>query len=374
MAKVNGLVKADLSDIFSLEMVRSLFRGVGQVMFQGNGWTGALFLIGIFWGSYASDAGYVAWGALLGVVVSTLTGFILGLPKSQGFQGLWGFNGVLVGCAFPTFMGATPLMWIALVLCAAMTTWVRVALNNVMKPWKVNSFTFPFVLCTWIFLLAAHVMGGLPPTHMDTPAFPSEMPSHVTPGLWPMVKYWLRGISQVFLIDSWVAGLLMVLGLLVSNRWAALWAVVGSAVALSVALLYRAPGMDVEGGLYGFSSVLTGIALGATFYHVNLRSALWALLGVIVTVFFQAAIDVLLTPLGVAALTSPFCIVTWLFLLPLFKFNQSKEEDEDHSSWRNLNARQRRVESSTPQPTPQPTPQHEVPKSSINTSSESFGK
>ena len=185
-----------------------------------------------------------------------------------------------------------------------------------------------------------------------------------------MVKYWLRGISQVFLIDSWVAGLFMVLGLLVSNRWAALWAVVGSAVALSVALLYRAPGMDVEGGLYGFSSVLTGIALGATFYHVNLRSALWALLGVIVTVFFQAAIDVLLTPLGVAALTSPFCIVTWLFLLPLFKFNQSKEEDEDHSSWRNLNARQRRVESSTPQP----TPQHEVPKSSINTSSESFGK
>ena len=37
MAKVNGLVKADLSDIFSMEMIRSLFRGVGQVMFQNNG-------------------------------------------------------------------------------------------------------------------------------------------------------------------------------------------------------------------------------------------------------------------------------------------------------------------------------------------------
>ena len=45
MAKVNGLVKADLSDIFSMEMIRSLFRGVGQVMFQNNGITGLLFMV-----------------------------------------------------------------------------------------------------------------------------------------------------------------------------------------------------------------------------------------------------------------------------------------------------------------------------------------
>ncbi|MBR5454245.1 MAG: urea transporter, partial [Rikenellaceae bacterium] len=85
MAKVNGLVKADLNDIFSMEMIRCLFRGAGQVMFQNNGITGLLFLVGIFWGSYASHTGYVAWGAVLGVVVSTITGFLLGLPKSHGF-------------------------------------------------------------------------------------------------------------------------------------------------------------------------------------------------------------------------------------------------------------------------------------------------
>jgi urea transporter len=206
---------------------------------------------------------------------------------------------------------------------------------------------------------------------MDTPAFPTEMSAHVDGSLWSVVKYWLRGISQVFLIDSWVTGLLFVLGLLVSNRWAALWAIIGSAVALGVALIYRAPGVDVAAGLYGFSPVLTGIALGATFYHVNIRSALWALLGVIATVFFQAAVDVLLTPLGIAALTSPFCVVTWLFLLPLFKFNATKEEDEDHSMWQELN--RRHAKEKTPalsQQAPAPSPKSSVASSS-NTNKES---
>ncbi|MEI3553951.1 MAG: urea transporter [Alistipes senegalensis] len=35
------------------------------------------------------------------MIVSTVTGYILGFPARDGEQGLWGFNGVLVGCAFP---------------------------------------------------------------------------------------------------------------------------------------------------------------------------------------------------------------------------------------------------------------------------------
>ena len=132
----------------SLEFIRSLLRGAGQVMFQNSAWTGLLFLCGIFWGAYAQGTGIVAWGALLGVTVSTLAGRLLGLPAEDGRQGLWGFNGILVGCAFPTFMGNTVWMWLALTLCAALTTWVRTGFNNVMAPWKTNSLTFPFVFCT----------------------------------------------------------------------------------------------------------------------------------------------------------------------------------------------------------------------------------
>ena len=92
---------------------RTLFRGIGQVMFQDSMWTGILFTIGIFWGAYEEGIGIVAWGLLLGAIVSTLTGYILQLPDTKGGQGLWGFNGCLVGCAFPTFLGNTIWMWLA---------------------------------------------------------------------------------------------------------------------------------------------------------------------------------------------------------------------------------------------------------------------
>lgn len=313
-----------------LGFIDVLLRGTGQVMFQNSAWTGLLFMIGIFWGSWQQHNLLVGWGALLGVTVSTATGYLLRLPDSDGRQGLWGFNGVLVGCAFPTFMGNTFWMWLALVICACLTTWVRTGLNNVMAPWKVNSFTFPFVFCTWLFLLAARAMNGMPPVHMSAPTLPVEAAELAGVTFPELVGYWLKGVSQVFLIDSWVTGALFLVGLFLSDRWAALWAAVGSAVALAVAILFGASGSAVEGGLYGFSAVLTAIALATVFYKPSPRSALWALAGIVVTVFVQAGLNVAVAPLGIATLTAPFCIATWLFLLPLIRFD---EQEPDHSNW-----------------------------------------
>ena len=102
-------------------------------------------------------------------------------------------------------------------------------------------------------------------------------------------------------------------------------------MALFVALILKAPGADIAHGLYGFSPVLTAIALATVFYKPNMRSAVWALLGIVVTVFVQAGMDVMMAPVGIATLTGPFCITTWLFLLPLLKFDSP--EKPDHSNW-----------------------------------------
>ena len=89
--------------------ISGTLKGAGQVMFQGSAWTGLLIMAGIFWGCYGPDGEHmplVAWGALVGLVVSTAMGYIFE-SKSDGDQGLWGFNGILVGCAVFTFL-ATP--------------------------------------------------------------------------------------------------------------------------------------------------------------------------------------------------------------------------------------------------------------------------
>lgn len=294
-------------------------------------------LAGIFVGSLASGHAEVALGAVVGVVVATLTGYLLALPQDEGDAGLWGFNGVLVGVAMMTFLGSTPLSWVALVLASAMSVWVREGLNRVGARHKVNSLTFPFVLCTWLFLAAARVLAGLDEVSLSHPMLPSihhyDIAATPPSSLLEGVKWVLRGIGQIMLQDSWVAGFLFVVGLLVSSPWVALWALVGSAVGTYGALLYGASEVAVSSGLYGFSPALTAIALGSVFYRPSWRSALWAVVGAVATLFAQAALNVFLLPLGLPALTAPFCITTWLFLLPLLRLESGKKTEEDHSSW-----------------------------------------
>lgn len=306
------------------DTVRTYFRGIGQVMFQESAWTGLLFLAGIFWGSYECHLPQVAWGAVVGGAVSVIAGYMMGEKPSDGAAGLWGFNGVLVGCAFPTFLANTWLMWACLVFCALLTTWLRRAFNNVMAPWKVNSLTFPFVFTTWIFLLSAGILHGLDGSGLSTPVMAESFTNGLPVGFGDLVVYWLKGISQVFLVNSWVTGVFFIVALAVCSRWAAVWAMVSSAIALGLALLFKADPADISAGLFGFSPVLTGIALGCTFFKPTWRSALWTVAGVIATFFIQAAMDVLLKNWGVPTLTGPFCVATWLFLLPLYRLGNSR--------------------------------------------------
>ena len=317
---------------FSLQgSVRGLLRGSGQVMFQQSAWTGLLFLAGIFWGAYNAGAPQVAWGSLLGLAASSFAGWIIGEYPEDGQDGLWGFNGILVGCAFPTFMASVPVMWVALVFCAMLTTWMRRGFNNVSVRFKINSLTFPFVFLTWIFLLSARVLTGMPLADADSPALIIHIGGQIDWSIEAFVGYWLKGVSQVFLINNAVTGVLFLAGLAVCSIWAAAYAALGSAVALAVAVAYGADPADVTAGLFGFSPVLTGIALGCTFYKVNWRTFLWALMGIIATVFIQAGMDALMTPWGLPTLTGPFCVATWLFLLPLYQLD---ENPPDKSDWK----------------------------------------
>lgn len=310
--------------------LRSTLRGSGQVMFQQSAWTGILFLAGIFWGAYECHTPAVAWGAVVGLVASTIAGYIVSSDKSPGEAGLWGFNGILVGCAFPTFLASTWQMWLALIFCSMLTTWVRTGMNNVMAPWKVNSLTFPFVLLTWFFLFASRMMDGISPDGLSVPTLTEHVSTALDTSFGNLIIYWLKGISQVFLINSWVTGLFFLAALAVCSRWAALWGALGSAISLAIAIIFKADAGDIASGLFGFSPVLTAIALGCTFYHPCWRSALWSITGIIATVFVQAGMDAFFAPFGLPTLTGPFCVTTWLFLLPQFRFTPTPEAGLTH--------------------------------------------
>lgn len=307
--------------------IRGLLRGSGQVMFQQSAYTGILFLLGIFWGAYAAGAPQIAAGAVLGLIASSFAGWITGVHIQDGQDGLWGFNGILVGCAFPSFLAPVPLMWVSLICCAMLTTWMRRGFNNVTAACKINSLTFPFVFCTWVFLLASRVLTATPLADPTDPSLVMQISGELDWTAQAFLEYWLKGISQVFLIDNCITGVIFLVGLAACSVWAAIYAAASSALALIVAIGFGANPASVSQGLFGFSPVLTGIALGTTFYSVNWKSALWAAAGVIATVFIQAGMDAFMLPWGIPTLTAPFCIATWLFLLPLYQLDEQTKPD-----------------------------------------------
>jgi len=254
-----------------IKFIDVTLRGCAQVMFQNNPLTGLIFFIAIFIAAYGEGNPAAAYGCVLGTLIATFTGRFL-RDRTSWLAGLYGYNGCLVGVALPTFLAVTPLLWCCIVIGSIVS------------------------------------VPELPLPLMDVSA-QSFFNDRIFENLF-------KGISEVYLLSSVTAGVLFVVGLAVASRWAAIFAIGGSFLAIITAALLGAKANSIESGLYAFSAVLTAIALGSTFNKPSWRVLGYTLIGVVFTVFVQGAMNTLLTPVGIPTLTMPFVLASWLFLVP----------------------------------------------------------
>ena len=302
----------------ALRFVDINLRGFGQVMFQDNPLTGLIFLMAIVWGAVAAGALTVFIAGILGVVTATLTAIWRRADDAALKAGLYGYNGALVGLALATFLAPGPALWVYVALGGAVSTVATLGTAGALRPLGAPALTFPFVAVTWILLLATYGFAGLSGAGLPAAGVvaPFEPATTLAAGPGAFVTGVVLSIGQVFLKASVVSGLLLLLGLAVSSIPAALLALAGAILAVAAAHAFGAESDVVTQGLLGFSPVLTAIALGATFRKPGLEATLYAALGVVFTVVAQAALDVALRPLAIPALTAPFILVSWMFLLP----------------------------------------------------------
>jgi urea transporter len=314
MAKMADGWACSIESSSALKFVDANLRGAAQVMLQNNPLTGLLFLAGIAWGAVSAGMPQVAVGALAGLVAATGTATYIGVDDLSLRGGLYGYNGMLVGVALPTFLKANPLLWAYLVFGAAVSVVVMLAIANLVKTWSISALTSPFVLTTWLLLIATHAFTGLRISSLPEPGFPPipVASALVLDGKWAISAV-LLGVSQVFLISNVVTGVIFLGALAVSSIWAAAFALAGSMLALMVALSVGADSNAVAAGLFGFNPVLTAIAIGTVFYTPQPRVAVYAII-------VQAALNIAVMPFGIPTLTAPFVLATWLFLLPRRNF------------------------------------------------------
>lgn len=136
----------------------------------------------------------------------------------------------------------------------------------------------------------------------------------------------LKGISQVVLIENSVSGLIILFGIAIYSPEVALIAFASSLIGTLVGYYGGGDHKAVEKGLFGFNSVLTGIAL-LLFMHGESRWFL-AVTGAAATALLTAAFMDIAKRFELPVLTFPFIMITWFLLLSSYRLKTLYISDE----------------------------------------------
>ncbi|NWA10289.1 urea transporter [Pseudomonas gingeri] len=260
----------------------ALLNGFSQIVLQRHPLCGLCCLLAILVGAPS-----LLGGALLGGLAGLLTAQRRGYPKAERQAGLYSYNGVLLGLLISLQWPWSALLPLLIVAASGLSAiLVRHWLACVGE--RLPAYTAPFVLLGWALLAFATPL----PT-IGVPAF--------EPQLSDLPRATLNGLGQIMFLAEPLAGALIMTGLLLANRRAALWALLGSCMGLAFSLCTEpSPALS---GLSGYNAALAALALSA-----QPRQPWLTLAGIALAILLGAGFG----PLGLAPLTAPFVLACWL--------------------------------------------------------------
>lgn len=270
---------------FCPDWATALLNGFSQIFLQRHPLCGLLCLLAIL-----ISAPALLGGALLGALAGLLTAQQRGYAKADRQAGLFSYNGVLLGLLLSLYLPWSVLLPPLIIAAAGLSAIITQQwLKRARSPASLPAYTAPFVGLGWLLL---SLMGPM-----------QSMPQAV-PGLslWSLLSGVFQGLGQIMFLGQPLAGLLILLGLLLANRRAATWALIGSASGLALTLLLHEPGRALL-GLGGYNCALVALALGQ-----GARRPWRPLAGMCLALLITPGI----VALGLAPLTAPFVLACWL--------------------------------------------------------------
>lgn len=278
-----------------LPFLDNILKGIGQIMLQENRWTGLLFLIGIFMGSWQCGV-----SVLLSTAAGTFIAMKLKYDPSEINAGLYGFSAALVGVALSFLFETTFLIWILIVLGGALAA----VIQHFFIQKKIPVFTFPFIMITWVLVFVLHHFTHIPPSAM--------LSAEVVPTEYDDFLACTNGFGEVIFQGGILSGMIFFLAVFISSPIAALYGLAASILGAALSQLNGEPIKEIHMGLFGFNAVLSAIA----FSGIKKTDGLWVLIAVLITI----AIDDLLIDnhcldIVGGVFTFPFVAGTWITLL-----------------------------------------------------------
>ena len=268
-----------------------LGRGIGQVMFQNNALSGLLMLVGIFLNSW--QLGVLAVG---GNIISTLAACISGYGRDDIKNGLYGFNGTLIGIAVGVFMQLSLWSLLLMAVASCFSTWI---VRLFSRQHSLPGFTAPFIFSVWILL---GICTWITPDLLLVSETVSDTVREVD-----YVQAFCLGIGQVMFQENLLTGLFFLAGIGVNSWTGTFYTALGTLLPVLFAVFWGIDPEMLNMGLMGYNGVLCALALGGKTW----KSFVWALCSVLLSVVLQFAG----IKLGITTLTAPFVLSVWMIMI-----------------------------------------------------------
>lgn len=272
--------------------IKVLLLGFSQVFLLQSALSGTLILAGLFCNSWQ-----LALLALLGCLVSRSVASLWRDTKSEIADGLYGFNGTLVGIAIGVYWEISWLSILLLVVGAALSTWLARAFR---RHAQLPGLTAPFIIAVWVLLLLSMLAPqgvGL----LDSVAQLEEGQSQ-----WRMLGVALGdSVGQVMFQANVLTGVLFFLAIAWESRRKALYTLLG--VLIPMLAIPFVPETVWREGLLGYNAVLCAIYWSGT----SERRLLYAVVSVVLSVL----LELLALYAGLIPLTAPFVLSVWIVWL-----------------------------------------------------------
>lgn len=233
--------------------------------------------------------------AISGNLISTLTAHFSGYDREDIKNGLYGFNGTLVGIAAGVFMELSLISILLMAAAACISTWLA-RLFSLQR--SLPGFTAPFILSVW--LLFGGCTWFMPDVLLvaDTVSVPAQSINLFQASGW--------GIGQVMFQGNLWTGVLFLIGILIHSRTAAFYTGLGVLLPIPLAVGLGIDAETLNMGLMGYNGVLCAIALEDR----SLQGFVGASCSVLLSVILQIAG----MKLGITTLTAPFVLSVWFII------------------------------------------------------------
>lgn len=270
---------------------REVLSGASQVLYCHTPATGGWLLLAV-----ALLAPPSAAGAVIGLLAATATAHALKWNRLLLSQGLFGYNGAMVGMAWPTLFTFPSPGFLLVVPAAMAATWLQGQMLPFFTRRHLPVLGLPFVVVIWVAGLLSPLISGTPSPQIDLPEIAGPGAGWQNPALGGKVL--ALGAQS---LPGVVAG---AVGLWSTSPATLGVALFGLLIGFGGALALGGLGGGLWAGAYLYTAVPLALGVAGVFFTLNPRSLALAgaasLAGAIAWVFTAWA----LAPIGLFPLTA----------------------------------------------------------------------